>query len=83
MGRDRADIEIAGRTMAEWTVGALSAACDDVVAVGRPGELVDRTSFDPVVESEWDTSGKDGRSWFSADTSAALIEGLPRFGPPA
>lgn len=178
MGRDKADVEIAGKTMAEWTVAALSAACDDVVAVGRPGELagvrclpdpidryrgplaglvaglrhvgrgtvillavdqpwarpetllalagrmvdhpvipvadgirqttcaaypsevlenaeeelaadgstqsmVDRTSFDPVVESEWETWGEDGRSWFSADTSAALIEGLRRFGPPA
>lgn len=178
MGQDKADVVVAGKTMAEWTVAALNAFCDDVVAVGRTGELagvvclpdpmdryrgplaglvagcryaksgtvvllavdqpwarpstlaalarravdrpvvpvadgsrqttcaayplgvldvaeselsadgsiqsmLDRTSFDPIVDSEWTTWGEDGRSWFSADTPAATLEGLRRFGSPA
>jgi len=39
MGQDKAEVPVAGRTMAAWTVDALAGACDAVVAVGRAGEL--------------------------------------------
>lgn len=177
MGRDKAEVELAGRSMGRWVVAALSAVCPEVVAAGRerlgelPGvpdavggqagplaglvgvaqrhpdrplllvavdqpwvrtetlrrlsgllgdrpvapvadgvrqttcaaypaglgelarkeleaggslqSLLDRTSFDPVVEEEWRRWGEDGRSWFSADTPVRLAEGLARFGAPS
>jgi molybdopterin-guanine dinucleotide biosynthesis protein A len=42
--------------------------------------LIDRVSFLPVTPDQWEEWGEDGRSWFSADTPAALDEGQSRYG---
>jgi molybdopterin-guanine dinucleotide biosynthesis protein A len=39
MRTDKALVEIAGRSMVEWVVGALSAVCDSVIVAGREGHL--------------------------------------------
>lgn len=36
MGRDKATVEVAGRTMADWVSDALGAVCAQVVTAGRP-----------------------------------------------
>lgn len=36
MGRDKATVEVAGRSMAEWVTEALSRVCEEVASAGRP-----------------------------------------------
>ena len=37
MGRDKAEVEVAGRPMISWVVDAAAAAADRVLVAGRPG----------------------------------------------
>jgi molybdopterin-guanine dinucleotide biosynthesis protein A len=39
MGRDKALVDLAGRPMIEWVAGALRLVTDDLVVVGRAGNL--------------------------------------------
>lgn len=48
---------------------------------GSIQSLIDRVSFHPVVSEEWTAWGEDGRSWFSADSTMEIEEGLTRYGP--
>jgi molybdopterin-guanine dinucleotide biosynthesis protein A len=41
MGSDKALVEVAGKPMFEWVVGALRSVTDDLVVVGRAGKLGD------------------------------------------
>jgi molybdopterin-guanine dinucleotide biosynthesis protein A len=56
--------------------GAITAAVDDRVPLWK----VVRDKARIVDESEWRSWGEDGRSWFSVDTPASLVEGLKLFG---
>lgn len=67
---------------AVYPAASLHAAGEELEAGGSIQSLLDRTAFRPVVEDEWMEWGEDGRSWFSADTQAAIDEGLERFGTP-
>jgi molybdopterin-guanine dinucleotide biosynthesis protein A len=56
----------------------------ELLDAGRPAQaLLDDLPWRPVEITEWSAWGEDGRSWFSVDTPAALIEGLRRFGEPS
>ncbi|HEU4917901.1 MAG TPA: molybdenum cofactor guanylyltransferase [Acidimicrobiia bacterium] len=55
-------------------------AREEAESGGSIQTMLDRVSFLPVTPDEWEEWGEDGRSWFSADTSQALDEGLRRFG---
>jgi molybdopterin-guanine dinucleotide biosynthesis protein A len=55
-------------------------AREESEAGGSIQTLLDRVSFLPVTPDEWEMWGEDGRSWYSADTPAALEEGQRRFG---
>lgn len=57
-------------------LGAITAAVDDRVPLWK----VVREKARIVDESEWRSWGEDGRSWFSVDTPASLVEGLKLFG---
>lgn len=57
-------------------------AQDELGAGGSIQSLLDRISFEPIIESEWKTWGEDGRSWFSCDTTDAIEIGMTAFGTP-
>jgi molybdopterin-guanine dinucleotide biosynthesis protein A len=69
-------------TCAVYPPGILSVALDELLAGGSIQSVLDRTAFDPVDEDTWRSWGEDGRSWFSADSAAAVVLGLERYGPP-
>lgn len=39
MGRDKAGVEVAGRTMLGWVAGSISTTCGEVIVAGRDGTL--------------------------------------------
>jgi molybdopterin-guanine dinucleotide biosynthesis protein A len=61
-----------------WEERAAAEDADD----GSIQSLLDSLLFHPIEESEWQSWGEDGRSWFSVDTDEDLAEGLGRYGPP-
>jgi molybdopterin-guanine dinucleotide biosynthesis protein A len=67
-------------TCAVYPRGIAEAATEEASLGGSIQTVLDRVSFRPVAPDEWQTWGEDGRSWFSADTPAALAEGEGRFG---
>ena len=69
-------------TCAVYPSDALDGIRDELEGGGSIQSLLDRTSFRPVIDTEWCAWGEDGRSWFSADSTADLAEGEERFGPP-
>ena len=69
-------------TCAVYPSDALDGIRDELEGGGSIQSLLDRTSFRPVIETEWRSWDEDGRSWFSADSTNDLEDGLTRFGPP-
>jgi molybdenum cofactor guanylyltransferase len=69
-------------TCAVYPTDALDGIRDELEGGGSIQSLLDRTSFRPVIDTEWRSWDEDGRSWFSADSTAALEDGRQRFGPP-
>lgn len=69
-------------TCAVYPATALDGIDDELAAGGSIQSLLDRVSFVPVTEDEWSEWGEDGRSWYSADTMAAVEAGIERFGTP-
>jgi len=69
-------------TCATYPTDALDGIVDELAGGGSVQSLLDRVSFRPVIDNEWKSWGEDGRSWFSADTTADLDEGVRRFGLP-
>lgn len=69
-------------TCAVYPSDSLDHVADELEGGGSIQSLLDRVSFRPVIEDEWAAWGEDGRSWFSADSSADLDEGLRRYGTP-
>lgn len=69
-------------TCAVYPAPALDGIDDELAAGGSIQSLLDRVSFVPVTEDEWSEWGEDGRSWYSADTMAAVEAGIERFGTP-
>lgn len=67
-------------TCAVYPRGIAQAAGEEADMGGSVQTLLDRVSFRPVAPDEWREWGEDGRSWFSADTPAAVAEGEERFG---
>lgn len=67
---------------AVYPAASLHAAGEELEAGGSIQSLLDRTAFRPVVEDEWTSWGEDGRSWYSADTPAAVADGIARWGTP-
>jgi molybdopterin-guanine dinucleotide biosynthesis protein A len=55
------------------------AALEEAQADGSIQSLLDRVSFEAVTPETWATWGEDGRSWFSADSVAAVEEGVRRY----
>jgi hypothetical protein len=55
------------------------AALEEAGADGSMQSLLDRVSFEAVTPEKWEEWGEDGRSWFSADSAAALEEGIRRY----
>lgn len=69
-------------TCAVYPSDALEGIRNELEGGGSIQSLLDRTSFRPVIDSEWQSWGEDGRSWFSADSTNDIEAGLQRFGPP-
>lgn len=69
-------------TCAVYPAAALDGIDDELAAGGSIQSLLDRVSFVPVTDDEWSAWGEDGRSWYSADTMAAIDVGYERFGAP-
>jgi len=69
-------------TCAVYPADALDGIDDELVGGGSMQSLVDRISFQPVIEDEWLAWNEDGRSWFSVDSATDIDTGLDRFGPP-
>jgi molybdopterin-guanine dinucleotide biosynthesis protein A len=69
-------------TCAVYPTDALEGIRDELEGGGSIQSLLDRTSFRPVIDTEWQSWDEDGRSWFSADSTTDIEEGLERFGPP-
>lgn len=69
-------------TCAVYPARALDHVGEELTAGGSIQSLVDRISFLPVTSEEWTRWGEDGRSWYSADTMAAITLGLERYGAP-
>lgn len=69
-------------TCAVYPSDALDGIRDELEGGGSIQSLLDRTSFRPVIGTEWQSWGEDGRSWFSADSTTDIEVGLQRFGPP-
>lgn len=67
-------------TCAVYPPSLAELSTQELAGDGSLQSLLDLASFIPVVD--WHEWGEDGRSWFSADTPAALADGLERFGPP-
>jgi molybdopterin-guanine dinucleotide biosynthesis protein A len=68
-------------TCAVYPSDALDHVGNELEGGGSIQSLIDRVSFRPVVREEWTAWGEDGRSWFSADSTVDVEEGLVRFGP--
>jgi molybdopterin-guanine dinucleotide biosynthesis protein A len=68
-------------TCALYPWSFVTAAAAGAVAGRGFQTLLDEVEFDGV-EDDWSEWGEDGRSWFSVDTPADVIEGLRRFGGP-
>ena len=68
-------------TCAVYPSDALDHIDSELEGGGSIQSLIDRVSFRPVVSEEWIAWGEDGRSWFSADSTVDIEEGLARFGP--
>lgn len=68
-------------TCAVYPSDALDAIRDELEGGGSIQSLLDRTSFRPVIDTEWRSWDEDGRSWFSADSTTDIAEGVERFGP--
>lgn len=69
-------------TCAIYPTQAMDGVRDELEGGGSIQSLLDRISFRPVVEEEWEGWGEDGRSWFSADAATDIDEGLRRYGNP-
>lgn len=69
-------------TCAVYPAAALDNVSEELEGGGSIQSLLDRISFQPVIDDEWRTWGEDGRSWFSADSATELEAGLDRFGEP-
>lgn len=69
-------------TCAVYPTDALEGIRDELDGGGSIQSLLDRTSFRPVIETEWRSWSEDGRSWFSADSTTDIENGLERFGAP-
>lgn len=69
-------------TCAVYPAAVLDGIDEELAAGGSIQSLLDRVSFLPVTDDEWSGWGEDGRSWYSADTMAAIEVGLDRYGPP-
>ena len=63
---------------AAYPSGLADLGAQELTNRGSIKSLIDVTSFEPISDIE----GEDGRSWYSADTPAAIEIGLKRFGPP-
>jgi molybdopterin-guanine dinucleotide biosynthesis protein A len=53
-----------------------AAAIEEAGAGGSIQSLLDRVAFRPVTPEEWREWGEDGRSWYSADSPAALEQAM-------
>lgn len=69
-------------TCAVYPAAVLGNIDEELAGGGSIQSLVDRISFVPVTEDEWSGWGEDGRSWYSADTMAAIELGIDRYGSP-
>lgn len=69
-------------TCAVYPTQTMDGVRDELAGGGSIQSLLDRVSFQPVIEAEWELWGEDGRSWFSADSTSDIDEGLRRFGSP-
>lgn len=69
-------------TCAVYPAAVLDGIDEELAEGGSIQSLLDRVSFVPVTEDEWSGWGEDGRSWYSADTMAAVEVGIDRYGPP-
>ncbi|MDX1448269.1 MAG: molybdenum cofactor guanylyltransferase [Acidimicrobiia bacterium] len=69
-------------TCAVYPAGSLPGISEELAGGGSIQSLLDRISFEPITESAWQAWGEDGRSWFSADTMAAVAVGIDRYGLP-
>lgn len=67
-------------TCAIYPTSVRDQAFEEANAAGSIQTLLDRISFRPVTPDEWRSWGEDGRSWFSVDTPAAILEAESRFG---
>ena len=76
------DDGIRQNTCAVYPSDALDGVRDELEGGGSIQSLLDRTSFRPVIDSEWRSWDEDGRSWFSADSTTDISDGVERFGPP-
>lgn len=68
-------------TCAVYPSDALDGVRDELEGGGSIQSLLDRSSFRPVIDTEWRSWDEDGRSWFSADSTTDIAEGEERFGP--
>lgn len=68
-------------TCAVYPSDALDGVREELEGGGSIQSLVDRASFRPVIDTEWRSWDEDGRSWFSADSTIEIAEGVERFGP--
>lgn len=75
MGGDKAAIEVEGRTMLDWVVSALTAACDQVVVAGgsRPPDLALEIVPDPEAEHRGPLAGLVGVFGAYPDRRVALV----------
>lgn len=69
-------------TCAVYPAQAMDGVQEELAGGGSIQSLLDRISFQPVIQDEWERWSEDGRSWFSADSTADIDEGLRRFGSP-
>lgn len=70
-------------TCAAYPANDLLVATRELNAGGSIQSMLDRTAFDPFTEADLESCGEDGRSWYSANTSDDVAEGLDRYGPPS
>lgn len=69
-------------TCAVYPADSLDGVTEELDGGGSIQSLLDRVSFRPVIDDEWRSWGEDGRSWFSADSTSDIEEGLRRYGHP-
>lgn len=74
MGKDKATVEVAGRTMLEWVTAAVVEAGLEPVVAGRVESTVDVESFpDPGVPHRGPLAGLVGAMHHHPDTPAVLV----------